>query len=89
MPSIFDVKITGPDGISPGWPRGPNQNGGYQLDGRFDTLQTQALAALQAHAGIAFDPPARFLDDLAAFQNTQFSSPSVKALADAITAGTR
>ena len=87
VPSIFDARITGPDGAAPGWARGPNQNGGYQLDGRFDTLQTQALAALQAHAGIAFDPPARFLDDLAAFQNTQFSSPSVKTLADAIAAG--
>src|SRR5436305_9280352 len=88
VPSIFDVKITGPDGISPGWPRGPNQNGGYQLDGRFDTLQTQALAALQAHARTTLDPPARFLDDLATFQNTQFSSPRVKSLSDAITAGT-
>jgi hypothetical protein len=88
VPSIFDVKITGPDGVAPGWPRGPNLNGGYQLDGRFDTLQIQALAALRAHAGTAFDPPARFLDDLAAFQNTQFSSPSVKTLSDAIAAGT-
>lgn len=88
VPSILNAKITGPDGVSPGWPRGPNQNGGYQLDGRFDTLQTQALAALQAHAGTAFDPPARFLDDVAAFQNTQFSSLGVKILSDAIVAGT-
>ncbi len=86
VPSILDAKITGPDGVAPGWPRGPNQNGGYQLDGRIDTLQNQALSALRNHAGIAFDPPARFLDDLADFQNTQFSSPSVKALSDAITA---
>ena len=88
VPSIFDAKITGPDGVAPGWPRGPNLNGGYQLDGRIDTLQNQALSALRNHAGITFDPPTRFLDDLADFQNTQFSSPSVKALSDAITAGT-
>jgi len=88
VPSIFDTKITGPDGATPASLRGPNPNGGYQLDGRFDTLQTQALAALQAHAGITRDPPASFLDDLAAFQNTQFSSPGVKGLADAIAAGT-
>ncbi len=87
VPSIFDVSITGPDGVAPAWLRGPNQNGGYQLDGRFDTLQNQALGALRNHAGIAFDPPARLLDDLASFQNAQFSSPGVKALSDAITAG--
>lgn len=39
VPSILDANITGPDGTAPGWVRGPNQNGGYQLDGRFDTLQ--------------------------------------------------
>ncbi len=87
-PSIFDVNITGPDGIAPASPRGPNPSGGYQLDGRIDTLQNQALGALRNHAGITVDPPASFLDDLAAFQSTQFSSPSVKVLSDAITAGT-
>jgi cytochrome c peroxidase len=88
VPSILDAKLTGPDGADPGWPRGPNQRGGYQLDGRIDTLQNQALSALQNHAGVAVDPPASFLDDLASFQNAQFSSPSVKALADAMAAGT-
>ena len=87
-PSIFDVNITGPDGVVPASTRGPNLSGGYQLDARIDTLQNQALAALRAHAGITVDPPASFLDDLAAFQKTQFSSPSVKALSDAIAAGT-
>ncbi|MEO8344297.1 MAG: hypothetical protein ABI607_01250 [Betaproteobacteria bacterium] len=87
VPSILDVKITGPDGAGPTWSRGPNLQGGYQLDGRFDTLQTQALAALQVHAGVAYDPSTRFLDDLAAFQNTKFSSPGVKALSDAIAVG--
>ena len=88
VPSILNVSITGPDGAAPAWLRGPNQNGGYQLDGRFDTLQAQALGALRTHAAIAFDPPARFLDDLAAFQSGQFSSPGVKALSDAIAART-
>ena len=88
VPSIFDTRITGPDGVAPAWPRGPNTNGGYQLDGRIDTLQNQALGALRNHAKVAVDPPAGFLDDLAAFQSTQFSSASVKVLADAMAAGT-
>ena len=44
VPSILDVNITGPDGAGPASPRGPNPSGGYQLDGRIDTLQNQALA---------------------------------------------
>ncbi len=88
VPSILDANITGPDGAAPAWPRGPNQSGGFQLDGRIDTLQNQALSALRNHAATRNDPPASFLDDLAAFQNTQFSSASVKALADAIAAHT-
>jgi len=87
-PSIFDVAITGPDGVAPASPRGQNPNGGYQLDGRIDTLQNQALGALRNHAGITVDPPAGFLDDLAAFQKAQFSSPRVQVLAEAIAAGT-
>ena len=86
VPSILDVRITGPDGLAPLWPRGPNTGGGYQLDGRIDTLQNQALAALRSHAAATFDPPAAFLDDIAAFQNAKFSSPAVKALADAMAA---
>jgi cytochrome c peroxidase len=86
VPSILDVNITGPDGATPTSLRGPNPNGGYQLDGRIDTLQNQALGALRNHAKVAVDPPAGFLDDLAAFQSTQFSSPSVKALSAAMAA---
>ena len=88
VPPILNVKITGPDGAGPSSARAPNPNGGYQLDGRIDTLQNQALGALRNHAGTTVDAPARFLDDLAAFQNTQFSSPSVKVLSDAMAAGT-
>jgi cytochrome c peroxidase len=88
VPSILNAAITGPDGAAPTWARGPNPRGGYQLDGRIDTLQNQALSALRNHAGTTVDPPTRFLDDLAAFQSAQFSSPSVKALSAAMTAGT-
>ena len=51
MPSVNNVKLTGADGLNP-WPRGPNHTGGYQLDGRFGTLQEQALGALLNHAQI-------------------------------------
>lgn len=88
VPSILDVKITGPDALAPVYARGPNKSGGFQLDGRIDTLQNQARSALQNHAATAVDAPASFLDDIAAFQGAQFSSPSVKALADAMAAGT-
>ena len=88
VPSILDVAITGPDGLDPTWPRGPNRSGGYQLDGRIDTLQNQALSALRAHASVTVDPPASFLDDVAEYQSTQFSSASVKDLSDAMAAGT-
>ncbi|MEP7247036.1 MAG: hypothetical protein ABI885_25590 [Gammaproteobacteria bacterium] len=88
VPSILDVNITGPDGVAPSWLRGPNSSGGYQLDGRIDTLQNQASSALHDHAGTTADAPSRFLDDLAAFQNTQFSSASVKTLAGAVAMGT-
>lgn len=87
VPSILDSRITGPDGQLPAWARGPNTRGGYQLDGRIDTLQNQALSALRAHAATSTDPAAGFLDDLAAFQSAQFSSPAVKRLADAMAAG--
>jgi mono/diheme cytochrome c family protein len=88
VPSILDANITGPDGVDPVYARGPNQRGGYQLDARIDTLQNQALSALRNHAGVAVDPPTKFLDDVAAFQQTQFSSASVKLLSDAIAAHT-
>jgi hypothetical protein len=45
VPSIFDVKITGPDGIPPWWPRGPNQNGGYQLEQLFKRVEVVAPTA--------------------------------------------
>lgn len=89
VPSIFDVQITGPDGQLPEWQvASPNRRGGYQLDARKGTLQDQALGALIDHAEITALPPQSFLDDLAAFQNTRFSSRRVERLAEAIDAGT-
>ena len=89
VPTVNDVAITGPDptGANP-WPRGPNPAGGYQLDGRFATLQEQALGALVNHAQTGNAPPQQFLDDLAAFQRTLFTNGRVRALAGAIAAGT-
>src|SRR3984893_7516711 len=86
VPTVNNVKLTGPDGINP-WTRGPNVSGGYQLDGRFATLQEQALAALTVHAEIHVAPRHDMLDDLSAFQNVLFSSPGVRALSNAVSAG--
>jgi cytochrome c peroxidase len=97
---VNNVAITGPDGVAPVWPpgpprsaimgqdpNGPNRQGGYQHDARFATLQEQARGALIAHAQVSVEPPQRMLDDLAAFQQTLFSSPGVEVLTDAILSG--
>lgn len=97
---IADVAITGPDGVAPIYPPdpgrvaimgqdpvGPNAQGGYQADARFGSLQEQAHGALLAHAQIVGEPPAGLLDDLAAFQETLFSSRRVRHLAGEIRGG--
>jgi cytochrome c peroxidase len=86
VPTVNNVKLTGPDGLNP-WPRGPDPSGGYQLDGRFATLQQQALGALTAHAEIQVAPGQGMLDDLSAFENVLFSSPGVRRLSNAVSAG--
>ncbi len=86
VPSVDNVRLTGPDGVNP-WPRDPNRSGGYQLDARFSTLQDQALGALLAHAEIQRAPPQRLLNDLASFQRILFTNERVRALADAARAG--
>jgi len=86
VPTVNNVKLTGPDTANP-WFRGPNNTGGYQLDGRITTLQDQALGALVNHAQALAAPPQRLLDDLASFQNVLFTNPSVRLLSDAIGAG--
>ena len=68
-------------------PNGPNRQGGYQHDARFGSLQEQARGALFGHAQVSVEPPARMLDDLAAYQETLFSSPGVEELASAILFG--
>ena len=97
---VLNVAITGVDGVAPSWPpgaprlpimgqdpNGPNRQGGYQHDARFATLQEQARGALLAHAQISVEPKERLLNDLAAFQQTLFSSRGVKKLARAILSG--
>ncbi len=86
VPTVNDMKLSGPDGINP-WARGPNTTGGYQLDGRFTNLQEQALGALLDHAQIQSPPRDRMLADLAAFQRTLFTNHRVRALSDAVSAG--
>jgi len=61
VPSVHNVAFTGP-GTSNPWFRGPHPFGGYQLDGRFGTLQEQALGALTAHAEMKNEPPPQLLD---------------------------
>jgi hypothetical protein len=87
VPSVNDVKLTGPDGSNL-WPREPHRGGGYQLDGRVGDLQEQALGALRNHARVQGPPPQRMLDDLAAFQRVLFTNERVRALSDAVSAGT-
>jgi len=86
VPSVLNVKLTGPDGLNP-WFRGPNVSGGFQLDGRIATLQDQAAAALKNHAEIVATPSSTLLGDIAAFQNVLFSSPRVRAFSEAIRTG--
>jgi cytochrome c peroxidase len=88
VPSVLNVKLTGPDGRAPGWPRGPNTAGGYQLDGRIDTLQNQAHGALLNHGEVNAEPSERLLDDIAAFERVLFSSERVRSLSQAIDDGT-
>ena len=86
VPTINDVKLTGPDGVNP-WTRGPNNSGGYQLDARVATLQEQALGALINHAQIQSPPAPQLLDDLASFQRVMFTNHRIRALSNAISAG--
>jgi cytochrome c peroxidase len=87
VPTVNDVKLTGPDGQNP-WPRDPNRTGGYQLDGRITTLQDQARGALINHAQVESTPSQEFLDDLHSFQRVLFTNERVRALSEAIDAGT-
>lgn len=70
-PTVLNTAITAP----------------YQLDGRQPTLQSQALGALIDHSQITVAPRPQFLDAVAAFEGSQFSSEPVKLLADALATG--
>jgi cytochrome c peroxidase len=87
VPTVNDVALTGPDG-GIAWLRGPNHQGGYQLDARATTLQEQALGALVNHAQIQIAPPPQLLEDLSSFQRVLFTNHRVRVLADAVRAGT-
>ncbi|MET0555661.1 MAG: hypothetical protein ABW221_21665, partial [Vicinamibacteria bacterium] len=87
VPTVNDVKLTGPDGQNP-WPREPNRSGGYQLDARVATLQEQGLGALLNHAQAPHAPAQAFLDDLHSFQRVLFTNERVRALSESIDAGT-
>ena len=84
VPSVRNVSITGPDGLEPFWSREPNVAGGYQLDGRVDTLQNQALGAFRAHAQVQIDPPAASLDEVASFQTATLAPPEPKLDPDSL-----
>jgi cytochrome c peroxidase len=88
VPTVNDVKLTGPDGQNPVWPRDPNRSGGYQMDARVATLQEQGLGAILNHAQAEHAPAQQFLDDLNSFQRVLFTNQRVRALSDAIDAGT-
>ena len=88
VPTVNDVALTGPDASLPVWPRDPNPTGGYQLDARLTTLQEQASGALVNHAQIQDLPAQQLLDDLSSFQRVLFTNHRVRALSDAVRAGT-
>jgi hypothetical protein len=75
VPSVLNVKFTGHDAQMSAWPRGPTEQGGYQLDGRVDTLQNQALAAFVGHAQAAAPPDTATLDDIAAYEVGLLADP--------------
>ena len=87
VPTVLNAKLTGPDPNGPPWFRDPNVRGGYQLDARQGTLQDQALGALVAHAEIQVSPDQSLLDEIAAFQESLFSSEGVRAMSLAIDQG--
>lgn len=70
-PTVFNVALTAP----------------YQLDGRFATLEQQALGALHGHAEIQHEPPARLLDAVADFEERIFPDAHAAEVAEAVRHG--
>jgi len=76
VPSVVNVKLTGRDAQTMAWPRGPNPQGGYQLDGRVDTLPNQAQGALTNHAETTTAADAATLADIAAYETSLLADPA-------------
>ncbi len=75
VPSVVNVAVSGADPKALAWSRGPSQHGGYQLDGRVDTMQAQAAGAFLNHAQAGNAPTAAMLDDVAAYERTLRADP--------------
>jgi cytochrome c peroxidase len=75
VPSVLNVSVSGSDSQPSIWPRGPNPQGGYQLDGRVDTLQNQARGAFLGHMQIVLAQGAEVLDDIAAYESSLAANP--------------
>src|SRR5450432_624471 len=75
VPSVLNVKLTGLDAQTAAWPRGPDPQGGYQLDGRVDTLANQAQGALTNHAETTTPADAATLADIAAYETGLLADP--------------
>jgi cytochrome c peroxidase len=71
VPTILNVAFTGP----------------YQFDQRAANLQVQANGALLGHIQPKHMPGQDFLDDVAAYELDQFSSPAVRTLFEQLSAG--
>ena len=79
VPTVNDVKLTGPDNANP-WFRGPNNTGGYQLDGRVGRhFRSRRSARSSITRRFRSRRRSGMLDDLASFQNVLFTSPGVRA----------
>ncbi len=59
----------------------------YQFDGRFTSLEQQAVAALNAHSEIVHDPPNGIVKLIAAYERSQFSSPAAALIGVSIALG--
>jgi cytochrome c peroxidase len=86
VPSLLNVSLTGAAPQSSPWPRGPNPQGGYQLDARVGTLQEQARGAFLGHGELATEPTPQMKDDVAAYETSLLADPE-PPLSDLETAG--
>jgi cytochrome c peroxidase len=86
VPPIANLVLTGPDSQNP-FPRGPNNTGGYQRDGRFGSLEEQARNALKDHSEMKGETREGLVEDIASFERTVFSSPQARATAEALRSG--